>query len=353
MRTVFERQLSETLHALTPEPAEYYRDNVATTTVTLHEDPADGPHLIVALEPDRQRRPRWRRAVPIAASVAILAATGSIVALIATRDSGSGGSANYEAPAGPHGPTYHPPNKLSDTAIGAGQYSYRVMDAFTLDANGKRKKLGPDAMIDRSWISPNGDIRSFRSGGQTECYLFKHNSSMSFESPTRAFFSAMPTNVGALTKYFRSHVQGSSSHDEAVFVAVGDALREANALASPKLRAAMVAMLSRTSGVRIHTGKRDYLDRPALRADFVDQRIRPGEIHSYYFDPATFAFLEERDGHNGQPSTYNAGSPGYNAPAPPRNPADDVISGAANIDIMTSEKIVTTLPTMPSRCKLD
>lgn len=49
----------------------------------------------------------------------------------------------------------------------------------------------------------------------------------------------------------------------------------------------------------------------------MNQRIRPGEIHSYYFGPVTFDMLEERDGSNGQPITQNAASPTYGAPAPP------------------------------------
>jgi hypothetical protein len=171
--------------------------------------------------------------------------------------------------------------------------------------------------------------------------------------PTAGFFRRLPTNVGELTTYLRTHVQGSSSRDEAVFVAVSDALRTSGGLAAPRLRAAMLGALSRTPGVLVHLNQRDYLGRPAIRADFVNQRIRAGEIHSLYFDPTTFALLEERQGHNGHSTAEPTASPGYNQPALRRDVNDDVISGAAFVDVMITEKVVSTLPTVPAKCEHD
>jgi hypothetical protein len=166
----------------------------------------------------------------------------------------------------------------------------------------------------------------------------------------RQFDTITAVRQDALQSYLRNHVEGSSSHDEAVFVAVGDALRTAGGLASPKLRAAMLAVLSRTPGVILHLDAQDYLQRPAIRADFVDQQIRPGAVHAYYFDPSDFRFLEERFAPNGEPSTHTGPSPAYDAPAGPA--ADpDVFTGAAFIDVIRSAEVVDHLPTLPADCK--
>jgi hypothetical protein len=109
-------------------------------------------------------------------------------------------------------------------------------------------------------------------------------------------------------------------------------------------------VLSRTPGVLLHENQTDHLGRPAIRADFVDQRIRPGEVHSLYFDPASFRMLEERQGSNGRPTTYTGPSPAYDAaPGPGQDP--QVLTGAAFVTVMTSERVVDSLPTVPTDCQ--
>ncbi len=347
MRTDFERRLSDSLHELTPEPPGRYAAARRGAVAGGVEDSSD-PDQPVALITDRRATQHRRRyLVPVAAGIALVAAAGVVVAVVASK---SGSSDGYSAPAGSLGQTFDPPSGLSNKAIGPSQYSYRVLRQMQVDASGKPEVHDDSAMVDRSYVAPNGDILSFRTGSQHGCMQFPQSGSADFGMPSAAFFRGMPTDVGKLTTYLRNHVQGSSSRDEAVFVAVSDALRTSGGLASPRLRAAMVGALSRTPGVLVHLNQRDYLDRPAIRADFVDQRIRAGEIHSLYFDPTTFALLEERQGSNGQSTAEPTSSPGYNQPAPRRDLSTDVISGPAFVDVMVTDKVVGKLPTIPANC---
>ncbi|HEU5007456.1 MAG TPA: hypothetical protein VFT67_10805 [Jatrophihabitantaceae bacterium] len=285
----------------------------------------------------------WRsRRLPLVASFAALAAVaGTVVALV------SGGTGSSEVPAGSLGPAFNPPPGLSNSAIGPKQYSYRVVQQIDLDADGQPVPNGRDAMVNRNWVSPDGDTMSVRTGSQNTCNVFPLDGSARIDEPTTAFLASLPTNVDALNTYLRNHVQGSSSRDEAVFTAVGDALTTADGLASARLRAAFVGVLSRTPGVIVRQDDTDYLGRPAIRADFANQSIRPGEIQSLYFDPTTFQLLEKRNGRNDQPTTYNGPSPAYNAPAPGNADDPETLAGPAFVAVMTKEKAVDKLPTVP------
>ncbi|MGI8679165.1 MAG: hypothetical protein ACR2LX_10840 [Jatrophihabitans sp.] len=145
-------------------------------------------------------------------------------------------------------------------------------------------------------------------------------------------------------------MSGSTSRDEAVFVAVGDDLRITDGLASSKLRAAMLGALGHVQRVQIHEGVRDVLGRPAVRADFVDQKNRPGELDSLYFDPATFQLLAERNGSSGGPSDPHAyQSTSYGAMGAPANTQQQLV-GPNNANVMTSEKVVGSLPSSVRNC---
>ncbi|MFN2563072.1 MAG: hypothetical protein ABR571_17490 [Jatrophihabitans sp.] len=295
--------------------------------------------------PTASRRRRPARFLPVAAAVAIIALITGIVAAVAGTSHRKGAVAG-----GTVGAPFDPPAGLSTATPNADQYYHQVDEQLELDAAGKVKPDAQDAMVNRNYVSATGEITSIRTGSQNVCYRFGVTTGSSWEQPTRAFFAALPTDVDALQTYLRNHVEGSSSHDEAVFVAVGDALRTAGGLASAKLRAAMLAVLSRTPGVVLHLNAQDYLDRPAIRADFVDQQIRPGEVHAYYFDPTDFRFLEERFAHNGEPSTHTGPSPAYEATTGPGDDPD-VFTGAAFVDVIRSVEVVDHLPTLPSDCK--
>lgn len=285
-----------------------------------------------------------RRVHAVGVSVAALtAAAAAIAALIL-----SGGSGRPDSAPG-SGPVIDPPPGLSEQALPAGKYSYRVVEQIELDEHGKPVPGAADAMTDRSYLDAAGNIISFRAGSQHGCFRFP-NQSPDLSEPSVAVLAKLPTDVHALGRFLRAHVDGSSSRDEAVFVAVADALRTADGLASPKLRAALLAVLSRTPGVQIHRGQRDYLGRPAIRADFVDQQIRPGEVHALYFDPVSFQLLEEGTWSNGQPSTYNGPSPAYTA-HPPAGVDPDQLPPAGFVTVMTTERVINALPAIPPTCR--
>jgi len=98
----------------------------------------------------------------------------------------------------------------------------------------------------------------------------------------------------------------------------------------------------------------DYLlseeHREVVRALRRLQPIRPGEIQSLYFDPTTFQLTESRDGSNSEPSTYDGPSPAYNAPTP--SPAKDPanLTGPGFLDVMQSESVLDSPPSLPSGC---
>jgi hypothetical protein len=286
----------------------------------------------------------------VATTVAVVALiVGTLGATIATRRSSE--ESPGSVPTWATGPGLVPPTGLSATSIGKHRLSYRVDEQIDLDAHGKPIPHSRNAMINRNYIARNGDILSIRSGSQNGCFSFPALSSASLTEPNEKFFASLPTVVETLAAYLWNHVSGSSSRYEAVFVAVGDMLRTADGLASPRLRGALVAVLSRTPGVTVHRGQRDQMGRPAIRLDFVDQRIRPGEIHSYYFDPTSFRFLEDREGRNSQPTHYTGPSPAYTAA--PTGPVDDPahLSGPAFVDVLIVEKTVTHLPRITHGCQ--
>jgi hypothetical protein len=319
---------------------------VGNNGAALRADDSGPVHdLPLRFLPAAPRRRRPTRFLPVAAAVAVIALiTGILAAVVGTNHrTGTSAGGTVAAP-------FDPPAGLSTATPRADQYVHQVDEQLELDAAGRLKPDAQDAMVDRNFVSATGEITSIRTGSQKVCYRFGATTGSSWEQPTRAFFAGLPTDVDALQSYLRNHVEGSSSHDEAVFVAVGDALRTAGGLASPKLRAAMLAVLSRTPGVVVHPDAQDYLQRPAIRADFVDQKIRPGEVHAYYFDPTDFRFLEEQFAHNGQPTTNTGPSPAYESPAS-QGDDPDVLTGAAFIDVVRSTEVVDHLPTLPSDCK--
>ncbi len=330
--------------------------------------------LQLPLTPYTPTPARHRWTLPVAAAIATVAATAGIAAGVR----GTGHSSNAGGP----GPTsrasasalstpFKPPSGLS-TKVPTGRFYYHVDRSIDLDAKGKEKP--GTAELNRTWIDGDGNTVSVRTGPQHGCQRFPRSI---FDHPTRAFFAAMPTDVTDLAAYLRSHAQGSSSRDEAVFVEVGDSLSMYGGLASPRLRAAMLAVLSRTPGVRVFLEQKDYLRRPAIRADFVNQLIRPGEIQSYYFDPTDFRFLQasrshnsqpaatskgpsrapsgaddpeqSRGGHKNPPSTYNSPSPAYTAAAP--SSADDPEQLRTDgVDVVIDERMVQKLPAEAASC---
>ncbi len=106
------------------------------------------------------------------------------------------------------------------------------------------------------------------------------------------YAATMPTEAHALDLFLRTRVSGSTSQDEAVFVAIGDMLKQE--AAPPDLQAAAIRTLGLNPKVRV-TREKDPSGRPAVKATFIDEGARPGSSSSLFLDPATGALLAEQD----------------------------------------------------------
>lgn len=286
------------------------------------------------------RRRTWGVAAPVAAGTIVVALIAGIIVFA----SGGGGDPGLQ----PAGPPFTASGVRATPDVGAHQYAYRADKSFDV----KDGKLPVETQRTENWAAPDGSIWSYRrSGGKTECNHFRPSGAPTFDGPTKAFFDRLPTDVAVLQAYLRTHVMGSTSRDEAVFVAAGDMLRLHDGLATSRLRASLVAVLSRTPRITVHPDVRDFLGRPAVRADFVDQDNRPGELASLYFDATTFQLLAERNGTSGKPAGPVA-SRSYDATARPDATAQE-LTGPATLVVMTVEKVVDALPKKLAKCTVD
>lgn len=320
----------------------------ATLLAVLGQQPrtasADGPPAEVVLQPVPRRSPtRHRyaaRVLPIAASVVVLAAV--VVAAVLAGSGGSGGQAGG-AGGQPFGPEFTPPKGLSNHALGRHEYAYSYVDQFDLGAAGRANRRGkykPDAMRMRNYLAYDGTLVSFRTGSQHGCFRFADGN----RTASVQRFASLPTDVGKLERYYRHHINGGSgSADGAVFSQISDDLSY-DALASPRLRAAMLAVLSRTPGVRLHFDVRDYLGRRAIRADFVNPPLSGPYIESLYFDPTDFRLLESRGSDDGASYHYDEPSPVYTAAPPTTSDDPDRLGGPALIELTRVARVVHHAP---------
>ena len=223
-------------------------------------------------------RPRRRFLAPVAASIAVVAVAGVSAVVLANGDS--------------HGPA---PAGVRPTAASGPltphQYAYSVSSSYVL-----RHSTFVRVERDRNWVAPSGRTYSARQGQQNGCWNFAPPQEPAFAAPNQRWLASLPTAVSTLERYMRAHVSGSTSGDEAVFVAVGDTLRVTSGLVLPELRAAFLGVLERTAHVRVHRSARTPDGRQAIRVDFVDPRHRPNQIQSIYLDPDDAAMIAEASG---------------------------------------------------------
>ncbi|MEJ7742116.1 MAG: hypothetical protein WKF73_05945 [Nocardioidaceae bacterium] len=103
---------------------------------------------------------------------------------------------------------------------------------------------------------------------------------------------SLPTDADDLEPYLRTHVHGSNSTGEAVFLALGDILRSTTAPAT--LRSAAFTVLARTDHVSLGTATTDSQGRRVEEFVFADDSIRAGVVQRFYVDPHTAQLLEQR-----------------------------------------------------------
>ncbi|WP_460603458.1 hypothetical protein [Jatrophihabitans fulvus] len=292
----------------------------------------------------RARRGVGVRLAPIAAAVAVVVAGALAMAVLWP----SGGD---EPGLRPGGAPFAATDVVDTPRVGPGQYGRIVSDVFTV-RDGRLVATGERS---QDWIAPDGTVWSYRTGGTggPECFRFPLDGAPGTSSPTRSWFDGLPTDPAALDRWLRSHVSGSTSRDEAVFVAVGDMLRDGGPLASSRLRASLVSVLSRTGGVTVHRAVTGPDGRAAVRADFVDQDKRPGELRSLYFAPGSFELVAETSARTGGPRTATGGSPAYSSPPRAGATARDLPVSALSGGSTSRVAVVDTLPADVKDCRSD
>ena len=270
--------------------------------------------------PAKTWRPRVQRRWVIAAvgvtAAGTLAAIGGIVL-------------PTNSPGGPEAAIAAPFQRLQTAAlhnpqpvVGQGKFAYVASAVYSVHDS----KIVKTIALNKDWTAPNGNSwNSHSESGQTNCASAELRGTTTFGNADQNFFNNLPTDPDALNTYMRSHVGGSSSKDEAVFVAVEDVLRTAGGLASPQLRAALIGVLAQTNHVTVREDVRDVLNRAATRVDFKDQERRPGELNSLYFDPSTSQLVQ-------------VGASNSNGSSP------------SNVDVVTTQKVVDTLPASMKSC---
>ena len=174
----------------------------------------------------------------------------------------------------------------------------------------REQQTGPEGQRDsvttqESWTDHTGrvwrhDVMTVQgSAPEVDYYEFAPGSDqVSYPSP--AYLDTLPTEPAALYDFLDSHVSGSSSHEEAIFVAVGDMLR--GGFAPPELRSAAIQVLTRLPHVSLSDTTTDPLGRTVQQFEYTDDSARPGAVQSIAFDPATAQILDEGySSHGGSP----------------------------------------------------
>lgn len=153
------------------------------------------------------------------------------------------------------------------------------------------RDVNSDRVID-DWRTPDGWTWSRRGragAAPNEFFIFPP----AFGWMRPGYAATMPTEPHLLDAFLRARVSGSTSQDEAVFVAIGDMLREEAAPAD--LRAASIRVLGMNPHVKVT--KVTVAGKPAVRAAFVDEAARPGSQQSLVLDSASGHLLGEELSH--------------------------------------------------------
>ena len=205
-------------------------------------------------------------------------------------------------------PTALPPARLAAVTLAlhhlAGVAAARPADTGTgryWHLRIREQQTGPEGQADsvttlESWTDATGriwrhDVLTVQGSPPEENYYEFSRGDDHVSYPSPEYLATLPTEPSALYDFLDDHVSGSSSHEEAIFVAVGDMLR--GGFAPPELRSAAIQVLTRLPHVSLSGTTTDALGRTVQQFDFADESIRPGEVQSISFDPQNAQILDE------------------------------------------------------------
>lgn len=235
---------------------------------------------VAAPTPLRPRRPRWGL---IAAAVALVAAAGLFAQVLLPM--GAPGSPQAAA--------------ALDRLASAVPVQEPIPDGhFELTVYQETGKAETENgfiayRTERStWLAPDGWAWARQTGDDAAYHLFS-------PVPRNYDLNLVPADPTVMEAYLRARVMGSSSVEEALFVAVVNTLSFDPTPAAT--RAAAIRMLAGVPGVTVTEGATDPRGRPATEVRFVDEKHRPGVANSLYLDPADAQLLAEVQTVDGKP----------------------------------------------------
>lgn len=174
----------------------------------------------------------------------------------------------------------------SDPAvIPDGRYLHMVVRDEQINADPSLPRMW---QVQESWIGADGRTwrKDLRGGQDAEFFLFSAPPSAGSLDLTPAGVTAMPADPDALFDLLDSSVEGSSSHHEAIFRAVGDMARLGYVPAD--VQAAAIQVAAGLPEVTAHAAG------GLTTLSFVDAQIRPGVKTSLVFDSVTAVLVSEQ-----------------------------------------------------------
>jgi hypothetical protein len=119
---------------------------------------------------------------------------------------------------------------------------------------------------------------------------------------TPAYLPGLPTSADAMLRYLFRHSDGSNPADQQALITAGDLIRDK--YLRPAALAAVFRAVARIPGVSVVPGATTADGRRGIAV----QRTFQGESHQLIFDPATHAFIGEREVITGPPAQLKAGT---------------------------------------------
>jgi hypothetical protein len=166
-----------------------------------------------------------------------------------------------------------------------------VVETQTGDGSAAENPAGTSVRTHESWTAADGSgWRKDTEAGHVLYFRLPAGGDYT-AAPSPAYLASLPTDPDALRARLVANASGSTSTDEAVFVAVGDMLR--GGFAPPALRVAALEALKHTPHVSLGKTTVDAQGRPVVELDFVDQGNRPDEVQALYFSAETSEIVQE------------------------------------------------------------